>query len=211
VGGPGWIESERYEIEAKAEGTADRAQLFLMLQSLLEDRFQLKIHRETRELPTYSLVATKGGPKLPAPKEGSCVTIDPGAPPPPPPGGRMAPPGSAPPVVPCGSINVMLEPSGARMQGGKVPMAELIRTLSMVLGRTVVDKTGYSDLFDVRLDFLPDATTSALPAPPPGAAIDPNQPTILAALQEQLGLKLESTKGPVEVLVIDHVEKPAAN
>ena len=73
VGGPAWIDSERYAIEAKADGNASRAQMFLMLQSLLEDRFQLKIHRETRELPVYALVPARGGLKLPPPKEGSCV------------------------------------------------------------------------------------------------------------------------------------------
>ena len=72
VGGPDWINSERYAIDAKAAGNASRAQIFLMLQSLLEDRFQLKIHRETRELPVFDLVTAKGGLKLPPPKEGGC-------------------------------------------------------------------------------------------------------------------------------------------
>jgi len=90
-------------------------------------------------------------------------------------------------------------------------MPELVRMLSMALGRAVIDKTGFSQPFDVRLGFLPDATTTAMPPPPPGAPFDPNLPSILAALQEQLGLKLESAKGPVDVLVIDHVERPPAN
>jgi uncharacterized protein (TIGR03435 family) len=127
----------------------------------------------------------------------------------------MQPPGQGqPPLARCGSVNVMLEPSGARMQGGKIPMTEFIRVLSMVLGRSVIDKTGFTELFDVRLDFLPDETTAALPAPPPGAAgapLDSNYPSILIAMQEQLGLRLESTKGPVEFVVIDHIERPSAN
>jgi uncharacterized protein (TIGR03435 family) len=93
-------------------------------------------------------------------------------------------------------------------------MPEFIRVLSMVLGRTVVDQTGFTELFDIRLDFLPDETTAALPPPPPGASggpLDSANPSILTALQEQLGLRLESAKGPVEVIVIDHVERPSAN
>jgi uncharacterized protein (TIGR03435 family) len=209
VNAPEWVASDRYEVEAKAEGNADRAQIFLMVQSLLEDRFRLKVHHETRELPVYTLVAAKGGPKLPAPKEGSCVSADAS---PNWAGGRIPPPGQdRPPASPCGGVMVMLEQSGARMQGGKVPMSELVRTLTLVLGRMVIDKTGYTQLFDVKLDFLPDAISSALPPPPPGASVDPNQPSIVTALQERLGLKLESAKGPVDVLVIDHVERPTAN
>jgi uncharacterized protein (TIGR03435 family) len=130
-------------------------------------------------------------------------------------GGRMLPPGQGqPPFARCGSVSVGLEPSGAKMQGGKIPMPEFIRVLSMVLGRTVVDQTGFTELFDIRLDFLPDETTAALPPPPPGASggpLDSANPSILTALQEQLGLRLESAKGPVEVIVIDHVERPSAN
>jgi uncharacterized protein (TIGR03435 family) len=84
----------------------------------------------------------------------------------------------------------------------------------MVLGRPVIDKTGFRGVFDVRLDFLPDEVTPALPPPPPdaaGAAPDSNTLSILSALPDQLGLRLESTKGPVEVIVIDHVERPSAN
>jgi uncharacterized protein (TIGR03435 family) len=213
VGAPAWINSEHYDIEAKAAGNPSRAELFLMLQSLLEDRFQLKFHRETRELPVYALAPARNGLKLPPPEEGSCVSPPPDAPPDWA-GGRIAPPGRGQPsTVRCGSIRVMLEPSGARLQGGKIPMPELVRILSMVLGHSVIDQTGLTDLFDVRLDFLPDETTEALPAPPPGSAVasDSNTPSILAAVQEQLGLKLQSTKGPVEVLVIDRVERPTSN
>src|SRR5262249_4322574 len=102
VNAPEWAGSERYEIEAKAAGDPGRTQLFLMLQSLLEDRFQLKTHHETRDLPVYRLVATKGGPKLPAPKEGGCAESDPAgnwA------GGRIPPPAQGgPPPPACGSV-----------------------------------------------------------------------------------------------------------
>jgi uncharacterized protein (TIGR03435 family) len=96
------------------------------------------------------------------------------------------------------------------MQGGNVLMPELARMLSLALGRTVVDHTGYTKSFDLQLDFLPDAVTTAMPAPPPGSDIPErsNAPSIQVALQEQLGLRLESAKGPVEVLVIDHIERP---
>ncbi len=211
VGGPGWIDSEHYAIEAKAAGNAGRAEIFRMLQSLFEDRFHLKIHRETRELPIYALAAAKNGLKLPPPKEEGCMEPAPGAPPPWA-GGRIQPPGRGQPALgPCGRAGIMMEPGGALMQGGKIAMPELIRSLSMVLDRTVVDKTGFTGLFDLRLDFQPDETTAALPPPPPGSAVDSRFPSILTALQEQLGLRLESTKGPVEVIVIDHVERPSAN
>jgi uncharacterized protein (TIGR03435 family) len=208
AGGPDWTNSDGYNIEAKAAGNASQRQVFLMLQSLLEDRFHLKVHRETKELPAYALIAAKNGFKLPPPKEGSCVNPDPDAPNWS--GGRMTPPGQgATPLAQCGSIVVSLMPSGARMQGGKIAMPELIRMLSMALGSAVIDKTGFTGLFDVRLDFLPDEITAELPPPP--SPPDDAGPSILNAIQEQLGLKLESTKGPVEVLVIDHIERPAEN
>ncbi|HKA00748.1 MAG TPA: M56 family metallopeptidase [Candidatus Solibacter sp.] len=210
AGGPDWIASERYSIEAKADGNASREQIFLMLQSLLEDRFRLNYHREERELPVWHLTVAKSGSKLPAPREGNCIAPSSAAPaewg-----GGRMAPPGQVPGAPPpCGSVRIGLEAAGARMQGGNVLMAELARMLSLALGRTVVDKTGYTKSFDLQLDFLPDAVTTAMPAPPPGSDISErsNAPSILVALREQLGLRLESAKGPVEVLVIDHIERP---
>ncbi len=207
---PGWAGADHYEIAAKAEHDAPRAQVMLMLQTLLEDRFQLRYHRETRELPVYTLSAARGGLRLPAPKEGGCE--NPADQPTQLAGGRMTPPGTgALPPTPCGSANVLLARDGARMMGEKVPMPELVRILSMVLGRTVVDRTGFTGIFDIRLDFLPDSATPALPPPPPDAVSDTTSPIIFTALQEQLGLKLESGKGPVEVMVIDHVERPSEN
>jgi uncharacterized protein (TIGR03435 family) len=209
VGGPSWINSDGYDIEAKPERNTDREHMWLMLQSLLADRFKLALHRETRELPIYALTVTKGGLKPPPPKAGSCVTIDPNAPPPP----------GTPLGFPCGKVGVMGSPSGLlQMQGGKVPMTELVRILAMVLGRPIADRTGVTGEFDVHLDFTPDESTMGLPgAGGPGdpggppLATDPGRPNIFAALHEQLGLNLSPAKGPVEVLVIDHVERPAAN
>jgi uncharacterized protein (TIGR03435 family) len=211
AGGPEWIHSERYTIDAKATGNVSHDKVSLMLQSLLEERFQLKIHRETRELPIFHLVIAKGGPNLPSPKEGGCTNSD--DPPPELTGGRMTPPGSGPtPMTRCGGLDVMLQMKGARMSGGKVPMPEFVRMLSMVLDRTVVDRTGLTGPFDIRLDFLPDDSTPHLPPPPPDAPPSSvMSPPILSALPEQLGLRLEAVKGPVDVIVIDRVERPSAN
>ena len=206
VGGPSWLTSDHYEIEAKADVSANRDQIFRMLQSLLEDRFQLKTHREMKELPVFTLVSNRGGFKLPAPRDGACVDSPAdaavewvGA-------GRMAAPGELPPAKGrCGSAIV----SVAQMRGGKIAMSEFVRALSMLLGRSVLDKTGFTALFDVQLDFVPDETTPAMPPPPPGSGI--SGISIAQALQEQLGLRLESTKGPVEVIVVDQAERPSAN
>jgi len=211
VGGPEWIGSEQYEVDAKAAGNPERAQLFLMLQSLLEERFQLQAHRESRELPMYALVAARGGLKLAPPRAGGCLEDTEPLPPLPEPGARMQPPGQSPtPAARCGGLGLSLEAAGARLRGGKVPMAELARVLSRVLGRTVTDRTGFSATFDVDLAFLPDEMTPGLPPPPPGAIPSDASPSIFSAVQ-QLGLRLESTKGPVEVLIVDRVERPSAN
>jgi len=138
------------------------------------------------------------------------VTVDTSAPPPP----------LRDLAVPCGSPLVNMRPTGVRMMGGKVPMPEFIRVLSMLLGRPVIDKMGVTGTFDRRREFTPDEVTAGMPRGGPGPlpsggaepAADPSAPpNILTAVQEQLGLKLESTKGPVTVLVIDHVERPSEN
>ncbi|MGB9458991.1 MAG: M56 and DUF3738 domain-containing protein [Bryobacteraceae bacterium] len=212
-GGPSWIQSDGYDIEAKGDAKASRAETFLMLRSLLEDRFQLKLHRETKELPVYALTAAKGGLKLQPPKEGGCIPVGPNE--------TLSPPapGQPAPGFPCGRVGVHGESSGVRMEGGKVAMPEFIRMLSMVLGRPVVDRTGFTGTFDLRLDFTPDEAAAGLPRSagagnpegPPAATDSTGPPAIFTAIQEQLGLKLESAKGPVEVLVIDHVERPSQN
>jgi uncharacterized protein (TIGR03435 family) len=210
--GPGWIDSERYTIEAKAADDPDRSQMMDMLRSLLEDRFQLKAHRETRQLPVYNVIAAKGGIKHP-PSSGPCIEFPMNGPPPPPAGrGAQAP-------VPCGHLMITGLGGGvAQMLGDAVPMTELTRILAVVLGRTAIDDTGYTGTINVKVRFTVDTTTAGLPfspAPmqPAGAAppAEPGAPSIFTALQQELGLKLESAKGPVEVLIIDHVEKPSAN
>lgn len=209
LGGPGWIDSTYYDIDAKAEGNPSASEMRLMMQALLEDRFQLKARRETRELPVYELTAAKGGLKLAPPQPGGCLIPDPNAPPLPPAPGKG---------MPCGHALIMISPAGARLLGAQVAMPELVRVLSNVLARTVIDKTGFTGTFDVRLEFAPDDSLGGLPTPAgpndpkvPTIPPDPNHPTIFAAVQQQLGIKVEATKGPVEVVVIDRVERPAGN
>src|SRR5262249_4174484 len=131
VGGPGWLTSERYQIDATANPTASRDRMFLMLQSQLEDRLQLKSDRDVEEQPVFALVADKGGIKLPSPKEGVCVDSVADAATEWVGGGRMAAPGEVQPAKSrCGSAGLGLGPAGAQMHGGKIAMPELARTLS---------------------------------------------------------------------------------
>ena len=207
VGGPAWIDSLGYDIEAKPEGATDPKRAWLMLQTLLADRFKLALHRETRDLPVYDLTAAKSGLKLPAPKDVDCVSFPPGA-----------TPQHVPGKVDCGYVPLLMESGRLRMEGSKVHMADLVSKLALVLGRPVLDKTEFRGEFDLNLSFTADEATMGLPGSggpgdPGGSPLptDLNVPSIFAALEEQLGLKLVRAKGPVEVLVIDHVEKPTPN
>jgi len=210
VGGPAWINSLRYDIEAKPRGNTDPKQEWLMWQTLLSDRFKLRLHRERRELPIYNLTAVKSGPKLPAPKEAGCVSFPPGT-----------PPRHVPGKVDCGYVSGPFSGSTAgrlNIKGSKVHVADLIRELASVLDRPVLDETEFTGEFDLDLSFTADEALMGLPGfggpGDPGGTkppTDPNLPNIFAALEEQLGLKLVPAKGPVEVLVIDHAERPTAN
>jgi uncharacterized protein (TIGR03435 family) len=159
-----------------------------MWETLLADRFQLRLHRETRELPVYILTAAGTGLKLPASaKDLGCVSFLPGTPPHPVPG-----------KVDCGYIAGPYSGSTSRtlkIEGSKVRMADLARELTMVLDRTVFDRTGFTGDFDLNLSFPPGEAYRGLPG----------------ALEEQLGLKLAAAQAPVEVLVIDHAQRPALN
>lgn len=203
TGGPGWIDSERYNIEAKSERPPAVNQEYVTLQSrrlqtLLRDRFNLTIRRETKELPVYELTVAKRGPKLQTP---NCLQREPGD-------------FTVAPGKDCGLIGGSM--ASGRLQASSTTMANLARFLSSMLSCTVVDKTGITGEFDLRLTFTPDRPT----VPPPDAAgLHPADgagaanlgPDFFTALQEQLGLKLESAKGPVEILVIDRVERPSEN
>jgi bla regulator protein BlaR1 len=210
-GAPKWVDSDKYEVEAKMDG-ATAAELdklgddqseparLRMLQALLEDRFKLMLHRETKELPVYSLVVAKNGPKLQA-KPGE-----------PDGDGRTGPDGR-----PAVGGHFMRMGRG-QLNGHSIGMKEIVRSLSQQLGRTVVDRTGLTGNYDFSLQWTPDeGQPSAFKEPVggqgPGNAPPPDSSglSIFTAIQEQLGLKLESQKGPVEILVIDHAEKPSAN
>jgi bla regulator protein blaR1 len=214
-GGPGWISSDKYDVDAKEEDAVGekfqklpyaqyREQLELMIQSLLQDRFKLKISHETKEVPVYALVVGKNGPK---------IALATGGPP-----------------VTSGTRPVAREPNrgpGMRIGRGVVDawdssLTELAEVLSRqpdLGGRKVLDRTGLKGNYDISLRWTPDETHGALlrgPADGNSAsdnAIPPDSsgPSIFTAVQEQLGLKLESAKGPVDVLVIDHIERPSEN
>ncbi len=182
LGGPAWLDSIMFDIDAKSDPSVDaqihglptaqaRHQKQLMVQALLADRFQLKAHQETRQLPIYALVVAKDGPKF-QPSKINGTTIDRGR----------------------GHLHVA---------GSDDTIDLLARELAQLLGRVVRNQTRLSGRYDLSLGWTPDDVTApSFPDTPPG---------IFTAIQEQLGLKLESTKGPVPVLVIDSVEMPSAN
>jgi uncharacterized protein (TIGR03435 family) len=205
-GGPSWIDSEGYTITAKTSGEGKPKERFekmlLMLQVLLEDRFQLRFHRATKEMPIYALTVAKSGKLPPA----DCVQFDEN--------NRPAPPAPGqPPIRFCGNIRGGRNGLNSTMDAWGISTADLIRWLSNVTGRTIVDKTGVTGTFDVKLEYLPEMAQSAQPmgdgAPPP--AVENAAPSLFTALQERLGLKLESERGPVEILVIDRIERPTEN
>jgi uncharacterized protein (TIGR03435 family) len=222
-GAPNWAGSERYDIEAKVDG-ADVAKLNklsfdqrrLMFQPLLEDRFKLKTHWETKELPIYVLVKAKSGAKLHEAKPDDMY-----------PDGVKGPDGAARP----GRMMMM---GRGQVTGQDVPLTFLTKMLSQQLRRTIVDKTGLTGKYDFTLQWTPDESQGPMsqkqpaiqyadqgPAfpKPPGAgqatgsttSADSSGASIFTAIQEQLGLKLEPQKGPVKVLVIDGIEKPSEN
>jgi uncharacterized protein (TIGR03435 family) len=204
-GGPPWLHSALYEINAKAEGNPSVEMMMgPMLQGLLEDRFQLKIHRQTSEGPVYFLSIARGGPKLHSFTEGSCTLYSIFPPPPLPPGKEY-----------CRRLISARSPASAEAQGATLD--EFSKMLLAVLDRPVIDKTGITGRFDIRVEFSREGTKMAgMPLLQPNdgrpPAVDPTgPPSIFTALQEELGLRLESGKGPVETLVIDHIERPSEN
>jgi len=192
IGGPDWINSDRYNIQAKASRDVRRDELMLMLRSLLEDRFKLRVHRETRTLPIYVMTTAKGGLRITPARDGSCVAFDPRNPP---------RPSSGQPRTPlCGNNHITQNTWNATSIG----MSDAAAALVGVLGRNVVDKTGVSGKFDINLQWTPDqAPAGAENVGPEASAV-----SLFTALEEQLGLKVESSRGPVDVLVIDRVERP---
>jgi len=171
AGGPEWIATDGYDIDAKT-GRAEKPQpdeLTPMMRSLLDERFQLKFHQETRLISSYALSVAKGGPKLK-------LT-----------GGDES---SSTNTLPDGT---------SHMVAANTSMAMLANYIGNRLGAMVVDKTGLTGVYDFKLDWAPDERP------------DSSAPSLVTALRDQLGLRLESGKNPVEVLVIDSIERPSAN
>jgi uncharacterized protein (TIGR03435 family) len=207
IGGPSWSKTSMFDIEAKVapEDAAKvdalkPAQRWQMVVALLEGRFGLKYHHETRDLPMYELVVAKGGVKMQASKP----NVDAGD----------APPAALGQPPKPGNHMLMMHGRG-HIESVGTGMSSLAGILSGQLGRTVVDKTGLTGNFDYKLDWTPDnavlaMTKSGDPAPGDNAS-DSGGPSLFTALEEQLGLKLESSKGPVDVVVIDALEQPTAN
>jgi uncharacterized protein (TIGR03435 family) len=201
LGGPAWIESDRFDVEGRVDGdgrTISQQQTWLMVQSLLEDRFRLKTHHEMRELPVYNLVVGKNGPKLTRSED-------------------QTPPNLETPVGPT-SFNDPRKPmprgtfsaSGVEvttMAGNAVPLSRMSSTLQRWVQRPVLDRTNLTGLFDFKVSFeTPCGIIFAC------GSVDsaPLAPSLSSAL-DQLGLRLESAKTPGDILVIDSVSKPTEN
>jgi len=210
-GAPGWVTSDRYTIDAKAEKPETPEMMRgPMMQTLLEDRFHLKIHKETKDVPVYELTVAPGGPKLKESVDGSCLTFAQVMALPP-----RRPPGMPQDRMPCGGI--WMHDGKTRLPGTTID--GLCQNLSMLLDRDVVDKTGIAGFYDVELDaervVLPpdDAAAPRDPdMPPPRPETDPL--ATAKAFQKafpKIGLKLEPAKGAGVFLVIDHVERPTEN
>jgi uncharacterized protein (TIGR03435 family) len=218
-GGPPWIRTERFDIAATA--TSDPPPSFVggppsltlaMLRGLLTERFKLVVHNEKRDLPTNSLVIAREdgrlGPKLRRSMV-DCAAVMAAAR-----DQTWATPPSAAAVAEGPKCDVVV--GFGHLAGGGVELARLAIGLSPSVGRIVLDRTGLSGIFDFDLTWTPDrlpprspeAAAANLPVRVNGFDIDPNGPSLLTALQEQLGLKLESSRGLVDVIVIDHVEPP---
>jgi len=197
-GAPGWLESEKYDVEAKGySGTDDSPKLGLdqraaerksALQALLAEHLKLALHRQTRDLTVYALVITKNGSKLQESKPGDTY-----------PKGFKGPDG----VARAGGIHI----DEQRLIAQGVPVRALLFHLSRQLHRTVLDETGLSGTYDFTLQ-LPDSILPGIDNPTPPESYEP---AVSMAIEQQLGLKLEPTKVPMEVLVIDHVERPSGN
>lgn len=209
TGGPAWI-NDRYDINAKMDSSVADALKKLnpmdrrlarqrMLQALLIDRFKITFHRETKELPVYNLVVAKGGPKL---QESKSAIANPDG---------------------SGVEGNLQFGQGGLMTFRAMPLTSLIQVLSLQLGRTVLDKTDLTGRYDFTWQFNLTANPGGGPggspargggAPGganPSASPDSEPPSIFTVVQEELGLKLESGKGPVGIIVIDHIEKPSDN
>lgn len=220
VGGPDWIGTDRFDIAAKAPDGAPPEQTRAMVRTLLRDRFKLAVHMETRDTPIYALVKARAddqlGPNLKrstmdcgpirAQRAEATAAVARAR------GGRVAvpaPPGPNEPVV-CQMRVGGRGSSALTYRAGNITMTALANALRPYVGREVVDRTGLTGEFDFDLQFSPPPATGPIDAGIPVAPLD-DAASIFTALQEQLGLKLESTRGPVELMVVDSAERPADN
>lgn len=191
--GPNWIASDRFDIEAKADDPGLPGPQFLVrLQALLAQRFGLVAHRETRDLPIYAVVRSRRDNALgPGLRPTACPALD----------EDLKSPQR------CANIST----GNGRLTLRGMPLAQFLPFLAQQVNRVVVDRTGLAERYDIELTWTPEPQTRGLQAGPDAALGDPNALSIFTALQEQLGLKLDSTRGPVEVLVIDKVDQPTPN
>ncbi len=189
-GGPAWMESERFDVQAKPAGPATPQDMPLMLRALLVDRFHLVVRKETKESTIYALVlARKDGKLGPKMIVATCKPYDPAHP----------EPDSEPEkteVKPCG-----MSARAGNLQALGVSMEFLAAYVSSTVDRQAIDRTGLTGTYDVSLEWTPENRR----------ADDNAGPSILTALQEHLGLKLESAQGPVDMLIVEHAEKPSEN
>jgi uncharacterized protein (TIGR03435 family) len=210
---PSWTADERFDIAAKsANAQASGEERLVMLRALLADRFKLKMHDETREMAMYSLVVARDdkrlGPNL-TPSAIDCEARSRAGQPPPPPAPPA--PGGEPPLPDCG-ISLGMTPNVSLLRGGSVAFPDIVRLIATNLGRPVIDKTGLTGAFNIQMRF--HSQSSGLPGlpvrPPGGASATPDNavPSLMTAVQEQLGLKLEGGRAPMPVRVVDSVERP---
>ena len=188
-GGPSWVDSERYDIVAKTPGDVrpNLNEQMAMLRKLLVDRFQFRFHREEREMRMFALTVAKSGAKL----RESTTSVD-------------ATPEGPPPLI------FVVSPKSIRLPARNATMREFAWVLQRaVLDDPVVDKTGLSARYDFDLEFTPDETVFG--GDLGKGTDDSTSPGLFTALQQQLGLRLEATRGPVEALVVDHVGRPSEN
>ena len=184
-GGPGWIESDHYDILAVTPGEVrpTRDEQMSMLRNLLADRFKLTFHREQKEFSIYALEVAKNGPKLKA--------------------------STAPPDDPAALISTVY-PQRMLLPARNATMGEFASLMQRaILDRPVVDKTGLSGRYDFDLEWAPDE--SQFGGEVPAASAEAQAAPLFSAIQQQLGLRLEATRGPVEALVVDKAERPSAN
>jgi len=210
TGGPSWFNVDHFDITAKADidipdpftGSSGPDPLSLLLRSLLQERFKLVVHIEPREMPIYALLFARSdkrfGPQLrKAAVDCAAETAKRGA-------------GTPPLDRPSGRPTCGISMGPGMLSAGGASFAQLTNVLSPAVGRIIVDKTALAGAFDIDLRWTPDQPVQKRDDAP-AAAVDPNGSSIFTALQEQLGLKLESQRGPVDVLVVDRAEQPTEN